>query len=442
MLASSVPVGITEMKRILAHSKVRSSRLSQPNLANLISNNCERRSRMSQPSLCSTSLVSDLETTEISFSVLDNHRLTNLKKYQFDLPIRPYRRERLSQPTLVTGDFYPKNRIHQRLSHPSLGFASKEFPASLRSPIFIRDKRFSLAPSVSPTTRNHISSIDFGTVCYRAQMQLNKFNRDRFSIPELETENDLKQIVGTVKQRYSLDSQLNHKPTLTTSRVFSLVKSPILENTKQRSNEEFENALFASAVPLYTSSILNATKYRERLSVPEIRNATLKRLMDATSMVQRHSITDSISEEPRHYAYIYETNKSKSINKSANICKISLPKKKYLESNFDENERVITTVIETEVPLILSSPKYMKKTHAYSTEPPKWMMKYLDIDNEDKVIQKNDVNSSLCINISNHYNLMNSGSMEIKYNRSDTTYEESTIKKHDSDSVTNISTHV
>lgn len=55
----------------------------------------------------------------------------------------------------------------------------------------------------------------------------------------------------------------------------------------------------------------------------------------------------------------------------------AIPKKKYLESNFDENEQVITTVIETDVPMIMANPKYVKKS-SYSSETPKWIRKYLE----------------------------------------------------------------
>lgn len=87
----------------------------------------------------------------------------------------------------------------------------------------------------------------------------------------------------------------------------------------------------------------------------------------------------------RHYSYTYETpdeGSGVSTLGKLNVSTLGTPKRKYLESNFDENEQVITTVIETETPMILPSTpgKYAKKAQAYSSETPKWIRKYLEND--------------------------------------------------------------
>lgn len=101
-----------------------------------------------------------------------------------------------------------------------------------------------------------------------------------------------------------------------------------------------------------------------------------------------------IIEEPKHiqkhYAYTYEAEKSTDATSINKFRFTPLPRKKFLESNFDENEKVITTVIETELPLSVSDPKYSKKTHAYCSDPPKWMKKYLNNNESPQESRKNN----------------------------------------------------
>ena len=529
------------------------SRYSQPNLPSFLGSCTEyrrvdRRFRMSQPALYSGSFSSALDCAigaRLSFSSLqEEERLTNKVKEsvqsqntQVQSPrysrvsrgdLRSGRRGRLSQPTLVTGDYYPVSISQQRLSQPTLEIAGRDLASFLRSPTFAKQKRFpGLSPSPQgslqlPTKRDRLSQLDFGSVArYRIQKDwsnyLVKFNRDRFSIPELETQNDLREIAGTPKQRFSLDSQLNPQAGKRRSNLLPIASSPIenqgqtkflgaTQNVRAKSPtyEGLESVLITTTTPIFPpseKSLLNRkvssplaassslfltpkSQLRERLSVPEIKSASLRRLLDPPVLKQRHSITtlttrqnsfslalgkvsdkiiiprmslneseehsvvpetqekrsiiesfgiiDSlgkkmilgkkehtakkentvkkenaqqrentlnnenvVKEEPvhiqRHYTYTYETETKfeggRSTTGLAKVCKVSLPKKKYLESNFDEKERVITTVIETEVPLILCSPKYTKKTHAYASEPPKWMKKYLDSDTSSKKVK-------------------------------------------------------
>lgn len=373
------------------------------------------------------------------------------------------KRERLSQPTLVTGDYYP-GRVQQRLSQPCLS-TWRENPMSLQSPM--KFKRFGPSP-VKITQRDRLSQLDFGGSRHRASKDFTssvvKFNRDRFSIPELETQNDLRLMAGTPKQRFSLDSQLNPEGR-GTRRLLPIASSPISEHQGKTDDssglrskmptEGLESVLVTSATPIFPpqdrqflAPILKTTPpppvqvTRERMSVPEIRNSSLRRLLDSP-MKQRHSITGSLRQSllaqaktqemvigqgksarasideaieklmkmetekgsieasetkkegpkhiQRHYSYTYDTKDEPSevIGKLS----VAVPKKKYLESNFDENEQVITTVIETEVPMILSSPKYMKKTHVYSSEPPKWMKKCLENESPKvgRKVEKNEV---------------------------------------------------
>ncbi|XP_015115007.1 uncharacterized protein LOC107039754 [Diachasma alloeum] len=353
------------------------------------------------------------------------------------------KRDRLSQPTLVTGDYYPGRVHHQRLSYPCLN-TWNERPTTLHSPI--KQKR--LGPSkVKVSQRDRLSALDFGSKYKPKESKV----RDRFSIPELESQNELKLIAGTPKQRFSLDSQLNPDGT----RARRLLPSPISEHqTKEDKtiapSDGLEGVIIASATPLLPSSerqflvpIFHSKPVtappptpvvsRERMSVPEIRNSSLRRLLDPPSR-QRHSISafrqslmsiekspeglevrpeavviSEISEEKaegnernkstsleappietdesaevkpmpkhiqKHYSYTYNTKEE--ARRVIGKLMAGKPRKKYLESNFDENEQVITTVIETEIPMILSSPKYMKKTHVYSSDPPKWMKKCLE----------------------------------------------------------------
>ncbi|XP_044585023.1 uncharacterized protein LOC123265364 [Cotesia glomerata] len=364
----------------------------------------------------------------------------------------PNKRERLSQPTLVTGDYYPPRMQHQRLSQPCLLSTWNEKPIGLLSPI--KQKRF--GPAVKVSQRERLASLDFGT---RFRYKEPKGNRDRFSIPELETQNDLKLIAGSPKQRFSLDSQLN--PDNRVRRLLPIVSSPIFEHGLGKNGhlptDGLESVIVATATPLmppsdrqFLAPILKtpiaplplpvpATSPRERMSVPEIRSASLRRLLDPPSK-QRHSIaglrqtivhqetsqegddkeisatdgktevevdkveqnsgTDDVKPKhiQRHYSYTYDTKDEPTevIGKLS----VKLPKKKYLESNFDENEQVITTVIETEIPMILSSPKYMKKTHVYGSEAPKWMKKCLETPGKKFDTDKNHVlklnNQNIC----------------------------------------------
>ncbi|XP_063984075.1 uncharacterized protein LOC135166060 isoform X2 [Diachasmimorpha longicaudata] len=353
------------------------------------------------------------------------------------------KRDRLSQPTLVTGDYYPGRIHHQRLSYPCL-HTWNERPTTLHSPI--KQKR--LGPSkIKVSQRDRLSALDFGSKYKPKDTKI----RDRFSIPELESQNELKLIAGTPKQRFSLDSQLNPDGT----RARRLLPSPISEHQTKDDrtiapSDGLEGVIIASATPLLPSSerqflvpIFHSKPVtappptpvvsRERMSVPEIRNSSLRRLLDPPSR-QRHSISTfrqslmsiekcpegldapegvtitEISEEKsetkektknviveppvtegddsevklmpkhiqKHYSYTYDTKEE--AKRVIGKLMAGKPRKKYLESNFDENEQIITTVIETEIPMILSSPKYMKKTHVYSSEPPKWMKKCLEGD--------------------------------------------------------------
>ena len=382
------------------------------------------------------------------------------------------KRERLSQPTLVTGDYYP-GRVQQRLSQPCLS-TWKENPLSIQSAM--KFKRIGIPSPVKVTQRDRLSQLDFGGSRYRTSKDFTssvKFNRDRFSIPELETQNDLRLMAGTPKQRFSLDSQLN--PEGRRQRLLPIASSPISEHQGKGDEgvgglkgrlptEGLESVLVTSATPIFApqdrqflAPILKTTPpppilplTRERMSVPEIRNSSLRRLLDPP-MKQRHSITGNLrqsllvqtktqeliltqgepcrksarasideaieklarieaekgsieageckKEEPpkhiqRHYSYTYDVKDEPT--QVIGRLSVSLPKKKYLESNFDENEQVITTVIETEIPMILSSPKYMKKTHVYSSEAPKWMKKCLENESPKVVrkMEKTDVNKT------------------------------------------------
>ncbi|XP_076283551.1 uncharacterized protein LOC143210523 [Lasioglossum baleicum] len=384
------------------------------------------------------------------------------------------KRERLSQPTLVTGDYHP-GRGQQRLSHPCLSTGTRDMnlPAMVchsPSPPPNKHKRFSLSVHTSP--RDRLSQLDFGAK-YRnlKESSASKFNRDRFSIPELQTQNDLRLIAGTPKQRFSLDSQLRNQEVIR-SKLLPIASSPISEHQhpkieehatlgriKSPTREGLESVLLASATPILPASerqhlstellLSKKNKFasvqqknnkfsvppipnRERMSVPEIRNSSLRRLLDPPAARQRHSITGSlrqsivflsnkpldfgrkspkllfeealepckrdekeenrknemanvdtvvdIVDEPKHvqkhYAYTYESADECS-TLLGKISMSAIPKKKYLESNFDENDQVITTVIETDVPMIAASPKYAKKP-MYSSDTPKWIRKYLE----------------------------------------------------------------
>ncbi|XP_066584913.1 uncharacterized protein [Prorops nasuta] len=429
----------------------------------------------------------------------------------------PAKRERLSQPTLVTGDYYPV-RGQQRLSQPCLT-ASKELPTILHSPL--KHKRFCPPPATAITQRDRLYQLDFGASRYRNLKDINsstsKFNRDRFSIPELETQNDLRLMAGTPKQRFSLDSQLRRESNK--SVLLPIASSPISEH--QTKIEEagtstittattngtttttvnvpkkgrnpavgLGSVIVASTSPIFPpderqilspfaqvfaqtatttlapqskpagtaafpaptssaasslsgvlgkvglvvgnkpSAIVPPLPIRERMSVPEIRISSLRRLLDPPTR-QRHSITGNLKqsllspgraheivrkprysvdealerlrreeeneineeenrrrarniliEEPkhiqRHYSYTYDTKDEGTILGKMS----SVPRKKYLESNFDENEQVITTVIETDVPIFLApSPKHAKKTQVlHTSETSKWLKKCLAND--------------------------------------------------------------
>ncbi|CAK9822787.1 Atrial natriuretic peptide receptor 1 [Anthophora retusa] len=419
------------------------------------------------------------------------------------------KRERLSQPTLITNDYH-SGRGQQRLSQPCLN-TGKDMNLPMMvfhspSPPPIKHKRFS--PGIHASKRDRLSQLDIGAK-HRSYKEstATKFNRDRFSIPELETQNDLRLIAGTPKQRFSLDSQLTRNQDATRSRLLPIASSPISEyqqtkiedfkeqtgipvsKLKSPTREGLESVLVTSATPLLppserqllstelckkvaaiitstvssTTTTIAANKLqrsvspnpnRERMSVPEIRNSSLRRLLDPPAR-QRHSITGNlrqsiispitfgkpldfgkkspkhlfeealerfrrdekeenrknemsnvetivdIIDEPKHiqkhYSYTYESSDdSSSILGKINMSVI--PKKKYLESNFDENEQVITTVIETDVPMIMANPKYVKKS-SYSSETPKWIRKYLESEspkggrkttsNKEKTSRKN-----------------------------------------------------
>lgn len=414
--------------------------------------------------------------------------------------LRQDKRERLSQPTLVTGDYYP-GRGQQRLSQPCLS-SGRDSIIGIHSPspppYPLKHKRF-VPGALQACQRDRLSQLDIGSKYRNIAKDLAgsrdstqvKFNRDRFSIPELETQNDLRLMAGTPKQRFSLDSQLTKQrfsldsQDSCKSRLLPIASSPIFEHQQMKTEEMtgitsgrlksptcegLESVLVASTSPLFPAgerrflapdfpfprksskspSPTKATEskttgkpppipVRERMSVPEIRNSSLRRLLDPPTR-QRHSIAgnlrqslltpvklqdfgssrksprysiddaleklkriekeenrrnqemseeksqakDQDQQEPKHiqkhYSYTYETGDDGNV--SSSLAKFTLggtPKRKYLESNFDENEQVITTVIETDVPMIKPSPiKYAKKVQAYSSETPKWIRKYLD----------------------------------------------------------------
>ncbi|XP_070166348.1 uncharacterized protein [Polyergus mexicanus] len=431
--------------------------------------------------------------------------------------LRQDKRERLSQPTLVTGDYYP-GRGQQRLSQPCLSSGYHEVGGigvvhSPSPPPFpLKHKRF-VPPVLQASQRDRLSQLDIGAK-YRNIKDLGgggaaqvKFNRDRFSIPELETQNDLRLIAGTPKQRFSLDSQLTKQrfsldsQDSCKSRLLPIASSPIFEHQQMKTEdltgitsdrlksptcEGLQSVIVASTSPIFPpgerrflapdfpfagrkmstsppppkageiAKTMRASgkpppiPVRERMSVPEIRNSSLRRLLDPP-VRQRHSIAGNLrqsllspvklpefatggrksprysiddaleklkriekeenrrnqetneekgqeakeqdqqqqeqQQEPkhiqRHYSYTYETSGSDENSSVSTLGKLSVggtPKRKYLESNFDENEQVITTVIETEVPMILPSTpgKYAKKIQAYSSETPKWIRKYLE----------------------------------------------------------------
>lgn len=429
--------------------------------------------------------------------------------------LRQDKRERLSQPTLVTGDYYP-GRGQQRLSQPCLSSGYREVsgigvvPSPSPPPFPLKHKRF-VPPVLQASQRDRLSQLDIGAK-YRNIKDLGsgaaqvKFNRDRFSIPELETQNDLRLIAGTPKQRFSLDSQLTKQrfsldsQDSCKSRLLPIASSPIFEHQQMKTEdltgitsdrlksptcEGLQSVIVASTSPIFPpgerrflapdfpfsgrkmstspsppkageiAKTMRASgkpppiPVRERMSVPEIRNSSLRRLLDPP-VRQRHSIAGNLrhsllspvklpefatgsrksprysiddaleklkriekeenrrnqetseekvqeskeqdqqqeqQQEPkhiqRHYSYTYETSGSDESGSVSTLGKMSVggtPKRKYLESNFDENEQVITTVIETEVPMILPSTpgKYAKKVQAYSSETPKWIRKYLE----------------------------------------------------------------
>ncbi|XP_020296628.1 uncharacterized protein LOC109861405 [Pseudomyrmex gracilis] len=435
--------------------------------------------------------------------------------------LRQDKRERLSQPTLITGDYYP-GRGQQRLSQPCLSSGRDSFGVPSPPPFPIKHKRF--APAfMQASQRDRLSQLDIGAKYRNLKPDLGsgtsqvKFNRDRFSIPELETQNDLRLIAGTPKQRFSLDSQLTKQrfsldsQDSCKSRLLPIASSPIFEHQQMKTEEltgittgklksptceGLESVIVASTSPIFppgerrflapdfpftgrkTSTSPSPPKsdvtpvgktrgkpppipVRERMSVPEIRNSSLRRLLDPP-VRQRHSIAGNLrqsllspvklpefgtsgrksprysiddaleklkriekeenrknqemnevkeqknkdqeqhqqqqheQQEPkhiqRHYSYTYETTGSDESSSVSTLGKLSVggtPKRKYLESNFDENEQVITTVIETEMPIILPSTpaKYAKKTQVYSNETPKWIRKYLE-NESPKVGQK------------------------------------------------------
>jgi len=441
--------------------------------------------------------------------------------------LRQDKRERLSQPTLVIGDYYP-GRVQQRLSQPCLSTGGLSVHSPSPPPFPLKHKRFAPA-AFQASQRDRLSQLDIGAK-YRNIKDLSgsgggdggvagagsssvsqvMFNRDRFSIPELETQNDLRLIAGTPKQRFSLDSQLaKQRFSLESqdsckSRLLPIASSPIFEHQQMKTEdltsgmtsgrlksptyEGLESVIVASASPIFPpgerrflapdfsfagkkpSTLPSPPKpdvapiaktrgkpppipVRERMSVPEIRNSSLRRLLDPPAR-QRHSIAGNfrqsllspvklaefstggrksprysiddaleklrriekeenrrnqeVSEEKsredkedrdqqqqrdqqpkhiqRHFSYTYETPGGEEGGVSTlgklTVSSLGTPKRKYLESNFDENEQVITTVIETEMPMIYPGTpgKYMKKAHAYSSETPKWIRKYLDSD--------------------------------------------------------------
>ncbi|PBC26595.1 Atrial natriuretic peptide receptor [Apis cerana cerana] len=459
----------------------RSSRLSYPSLrAASGDNSINEEERLSARSVQGFSGSSRGSWMDQGSSRLSQSDVTRFILRQ-DVPAK---RERLSQSTLVIGDYHP-GRGQQRLSQPCLSTGKDlNLPTMVfhsPSPPSVKHKRFS--PAIHASQRERLSQLDIGAK-YRnfKESAATKFNRDRFSIPELETQNDLKLLIaGTPKQRFSLDSQLTRNQDVTRSRLLPIASSPINEHQQTKIEEQtgipggklksptregLGSVLVASTTPILppnerellstelskiTTAVVNSTQQqkdqttlrasklhrsvspiptRERMSVPEIRNSSLRRLLDPP-MRQRHSITGNlrqsiilpikpldfgrkspkhlfeealerfrkdekeenrkneisnsetlldIVDEPKHiqkhYSYTYEsTDDSSSI--FGKISMSAIPKKKYLESNFDENEQVITTVIETDVPMIIANPKYVKKS-SYSSETPKWIRKYLE----------------------------------------------------------------
>lgn len=436
--------------------------------------------------------------------------------------LRHDKRERLSQPTLVTGDYYP-GRTQQRLSQPCLSSGGINMLSPSPPPYPLKHKRFGTA-LLQVSQRDRLSQLDIGGK-YRniknggssnaAQV---KFNRDRFSIPELETQNDLRLMAGTPKQRFSLDSQLaKQRYSLDSqdsckSRLLPIASSPIFEHQQMKTEEltgltsdklksptceVLQSVIVASTSPIFppgerrflapdfpftgrkTSTSPSPPKsetkplfgkiagrggkpppipVRERMSVPEIRNSSLRRLLDPP-VRQRHSIAGNLRQSmlsplkltefstssrksprysiddaleklkriekeenrrnqetnenesqeikeqdqqqreketkhiQRHYSYTYETPGSdeSSVSTLGRLSVGGTPKRKFLESNFDENEQVITTVIETEIPMIMPSTpaKYARKVQAYAqvSETPKWIRKYLENDSP-RVIRK------------------------------------------------------
>jgi len=161
--------------------------------------------------------------------------------------LRQDKRERLSQPTLVTGDYYP-GRTQQRLSQPCLSSGGIGMHSPSPPPFPLKHKRF--GPAVLQVSqRDRLSQLDIGAK-YRNIKELGggnasqvKFNRDRFSIPELETQNDLRLIAGTPKQRFSLDSQLaKQRFSLDSqdsckSRLLPIASSPIFEHQQMKTEE-------------------------------------------------------------------------------------------------------------------------------------------------------------------------------------------------------------
>ncbi|XP_026674281.1 uncharacterized protein LOC108630979 isoform X2 [Ceratina calcarata] len=461
----------------------RGSRLSYTSLRAASGDNSINEERLSAPSVQG---FGGSSRGSLTMEVQGSSRLSQPDVRRFTLRQDVTgKRERLSQPTLVTGDYHP-GRGQQRLSQPCLSSGKDiHLPAMMfhsPSPPPIKHKRFS--PGIHASHRDRLSQLDIGAK-YRnfKESAGTKFNRDRFSIPELETQNDLKLIAGTPKQRFSLDSQLTRNQDMTRSRLLPIASSPISEHHpridehpvipsarisggRSPTTEGLGRVLMASTTPILppserhlltaelsrvvsitsTASTMTQQKTtmsrlhrsvspipnRERMSVPEIRNSSLRRLLDPPTR-QRHSITGNLRQsicspirpldlgrkspkhlfeealerfrkdekeenrknetsssqtiinivdaEPmkhiqRHYSYTYEsTDDTGSLFDKLNMSVV--PKKKYLESNFDENEQVITTVIETDVPMIIANPKYSKKS-PYSSETPKWIKKYLE----------------------------------------------------------------
>lgn len=475
----------------------RGTRLSYTSLrATSGDNSINEEERLSTPNMHALGRSSGSPRGSLT-SERTNSRLSQPDIRRFVL--RQDKRERLSQPTLITGDHYP-GRVHQRLSQPCLSSAREigiGIPSPSPPPYPLKHKRFaSLAMQASQ--RERLSQLDIGAK-YKDMKDNSqvKFNRDRFSIPELETQNDLRLMAGSPKQRFSLDSQLaKQRYSLESqdsckSRLLPIASSPIFEHQQMKledmtgigsgklkspTYEGLESVLVASTTPIFPpderrflapefpfskrlspsppkADVATMTKasrkpsmpptpLRERMSVPEIRNSSLRRLLDPPLLSkQRHSIAGNLKQtllapvklpefgitggkkprysiddaleklnriekeenlrnqelseerdaqeqeqqqEPkhiqRHYSYTYGTNDEGNVSTLGKLNMSGTPKRKYLESNFDENEQVITTVIETEVPIIMGSPKYVKKPQVYSNETPKWIRKYLEYE--------------------------------------------------------------